>query len=181
MKSKVKSNYEFDEETWVVSVVNTGDKLPGHAIIVVEGIKLLDERGAKSAFITQYDIQAALFPNEMQDSVLNKKGYIKEIRIFETSRDYKLYQSKSHYALPEKVKDMIASIEADKIICERASKNEPNYEFPSYQLYGEGFFGSKGKGDNCAGWCDKKLALAGIGNGTGKPKPKVVASRCIIL
>ena len=36
------------------------------------------------------------------------------------------------------------------------------------------------QGDNCAGWCLEKLAIAGIGDGTGLPKPKVIAGQCIL-
>jgi hypothetical protein len=179
--SRVKENYEFNTEIWVVSVLNTGSKLGGHAMIVVEGIQRNSHSLYDQLFIGQYDIRATL--DEFQDSSLNSKGKITEIKChegFEYKREYKMYTSKCHYVTPLKAKEMIASIKEDQAVCERASHGKGDY--PSFQYLGTNHLLSEtNMGDNCASWCLKKLAIAGIGDGSGKSKPEKVAGGCLIL
>ena len=76
---------------------------------------------------------------------------------------------------------------------EREAKEPPHVDSNNqpirplkYQKLGKshflvGFFGDSEDGDNCTGWCLEKLAVAGIGDGTGKPKPAKQAGQCLIL
>lgn len=178
IESKIKKGCYFDKDSWLVSVLNTGDKLSGHSVLVVEGIRMNPITSRNELFVKQYDIQAELY--QEQTDFINRKGKIVEVRCFEGySRELSIYPSRSYNVNPIKAKEMIKSIEQDIAICEKAKKRQA--EFPNYQLVGEGHFLSDiGMGDNCASWSIKKLAIAGYGDGTGKPKPSKVANTQLI-
>ena len=196
-QSKINSKFEFNKNKWVVSVLNTQPSLfsGGHAAIVVEG----EEMDGKP-FIGQYDI-GAYGDDRLQANSINIKDDITNIKCFEnadnrkafpkTERDKKdSYEEKKYPAMsynvsPDAAKKMIASIKEDKERTEKARQNgfdekgEP-IRFLKFQRLGKHhplvkIFGDPNEGNNCAGWCLEKLAVAGIGDETGKPKPKVVS------
>jgi len=91
-KSKVNPHCkeEFNEEKWLISIINTGSKSGGHAALVVEGMETdLSKPLFPSVFIGQYDIAANA--EEKQDSSINTKGYVTKIKVYENeacTRDY---------------------------------------------------------------------------------------------
>lgn len=178
-KSIIDSEYEYDEKTWVVSVVNSGGNLGGHAMIIVEGLDSSPSFHAKP-FIGQYDMKAT--PVEMESS-LNTKGRITDIRCFEgekAGREYKdkagkKYPSRSCYLSPLNCKAMIQDIKAEQKVCESAREGKNDY--PLYQYLGaNSFFTDTGMGHNCQSWCSAKLAIAGYDDGHKKKPP----SSCVI-
>ncbi len=190
--SRRDSNYEFNKNKWVISLVNTGPgegtgKLFGHAVILVEGV--LDN---EELFVGEYDITANAFPEAqsyVQGSLGNIMGYITKIRCnpkqgasindvdakFEGAhRDYHLeqYSSNSWYATPEAAKKMISAIENDAAILDNEINaafqegRETNWPF-KYQKAGANRWSLWGgnSGHNCITWAEEKLAIAGVGNG----------------
>lgn len=182
-RSTVNNKYEFNSTIWVISVLNKGSKLGGHATIVVEGLQNNPMGFHNELFVGQYDINAV--PFEDQKSRLNVKGAITKICCFESNtytnkQPYSSYPSKSYLVGYQDAKAMIASIKEDKRICEQASRNEQ--EYPLYQYLGKKhFLADEEEGDNCASWCVSKLAVAGVGDRSAKSKPKVVVGSCVIL
>lgn len=185
-------NYTFDETTWVITVLNTGTRLAGHSVIVIEGQNKNPITNKIENFIGQYDIKFT--PYTLQESSFNIKGYISAVDIFENShstRDYSRYTAKSYPVDAMKAKEMIRSIKADQVkteqlirMIESGSVQEEsidsyfiqNQGFFEYQLMGKSsYLADDGAGDNCAGWVLAKLAVAGIGDGSGKPFPEKIA------
>ncbi len=176
---------EFSEDVWIVSILNTGDKLLGHSVIVVEGvIRTGPGLMNKQLFVGQYDIQAEL--DEEQKNLVNKTGRIVEVRCFPSNfppsasdpmgytRDYSGFSSHSEIADRGLVERMIKSIREDSEKCKRG-------EHIPYQLVGlKHPIGSKDGGHNCTSWSIEKLAIAGVTiNSLSKPS-KAVKS-CLIL
>ncbi len=157
----------------------------GHSMILVEGIQREGEKVFdQNPFIRQCDINAIPYENE---GSCNPKGEITKIRIYEEydeNKDYSIYPAKSYYVDPIKVRKMMDSIENDQEQVQRAHQGLADPL--RYQRLGRNHFlvkilGSSEDGDNCAGWCLQKLALAGIGNGDGKPVPSKAAGQCNLL
>jgi hypothetical protein len=176
-QSKVNANpeFKFTEDKWVISIINTADKVQsairgGHAKIVIEGI----ERGKTIAY--QYDIRATKFGDNL--SIINKKGQIIDIRYdkeLEPWKDYRKYSSRSWLVDSAKANIMRKAIEDEHILVNKAKRGEA--EYPPYQLLGENHPLSEiGMGDNCASWCIKKLLLAGIDERDVLHKPKKIVS-----
>ena len=119
-KSKVNPHCkeEFNEEKWLISIINTGSKSGGHAALVVEGMETdLSKPLFPSVFIGQYDIAANA--EEKQDSSINTKGYITKIKVYENeecTRDYEKlnYPAKSYIVSREQAKRMIIAIKQDR-------------------------------------------------------------------
>ena len=209
-KSKINPEFEYNQTKWVVSVLNTtGSLIDGHAAIVVEGMEEDRFSLNKKLFIGQYDISAnsetgGLNPQgyitkiKCYENEENKRDYEKE-----------RYPSQSYYVTRLAAWKMIASIQADRARTAQAmenwardSRNSKKGEHEQkeslivdldgkpiepllYQKLGKHhpfvkLLFDPEKGDNCAGWCLEKLAIAGIGDGTGIPKPKVIAGQCLI-
>ncbi len=57
LKSKLDTSCSFGEEHWVVSVVNFGPRVAGHAMIIVEGVVQNDKTNELELFVGQYDIK----------------------------------------------------------------------------------------------------------------------------
>ena len=186
--SNVNLKLEFNQNVWVVTLVNsvagTNGILGGHAVIVVEGINK-DNR----LFQGEYDITANSFPEEqdsLQETLGNTLGVITKIRCNPLPahrqltdaptaafhRDYATLPIKSWYVSPKLALDMITSIENDaKLIDDEvssATKEGRNVQWPfKYQKAGSyrwNLWGGNG-GENCVTWAEKKLAIAGAGNG----------------
>ena len=191
--SRITPNYQYDENQWVISVLNTAGKDSGHSAIVVEGLERAGGSPHSLPFIGQYEITAAA---EEGSGSINVVGIITRIKCFENeqnTRDYERerYPARSYYATPAAAKAMIAAIKKDQLLTEQAMKNSTRrvsgealisgddgqpIEALRYQKLGMDhplvrLLGNPANGDNCAGWCLKKLAIAGIGDGHGKPKP----------
>lgn len=180
-QSRVNKTYDYTENKWVVSLVNTTGLIEGHAVIVVEGL-LPNGR----VFEGEYDITASAFPEEQefaQDSLGNVMGYITKIRcnpikndrennpdkktVFYRNYDEKNFSSRSHNVTRENTLAMIESIEADADLLEtevasaKAEKRNVNWPF-RYQKAGSGrstLFGGNG-GESCITWAEKKIAIA---------------------
>ncbi len=178
--SRVNPKWDFDKQKWMVSLVNTGTVLGGHAIIVVEGVK---ENG--NLFVRQFDILAREYTitnaDAFQKSLGNVQGYISKIRIFKTynnSIEYSQYSSENWYASPQEVKDMRRSIKVkQRTIAQVTTEDgvllegrEPPYK---YQMAGSKrlwIFGGN-QGDNCVTWALKEIVQANIlKNGDGGKK-----------
>lgn len=193
MNSKINNKFDYDSDKWVVSIINTAPG-KGHSVIVVEGqIKVVDEKffPTYKEFIGQYDISA-----NAQDvgygCGINTSGYITKIRCYENeqcTRDYEKakYPSKSFWVTPSDAQAMIDSIKNDADYIQNAWDTGNVDQLLKYQNLGKHhplveLFGEPDKGDNCTGWCLEKLAIAGIGDGKGKPKPtKQTESNCMIF
>jgi len=105
-QSRVNPKEEFNEKKWLISVVNTGSRFSGHSVLVVEGFKPESDNNQfftqePKLFIGRYDIIAMI--DSEQESSINTKGYIKEVRITEENsyrevltRDYTKFSSKSY-------------------------------------------------------------------------------------
>lgn len=193
MQSKINKEFDYNHNKWVVSIINTASG-QGHSAIVVEGqIKGDDSKfhPTYKNFIGQYDISA----NAQDDGDgcgINTNGYITKIKCFENERckrDFEKanYPSKSYWVRPDDAQKMIQSIKADAIKIERAWATNDMSQMLKYQKLGKHhilvqLFGDPEKGDNCTGWCLEKLAIAGIGDGKGKPKPtKQTESNCVLF
>ncbi len=209
-KSKIDPKFEYNETKWVVSVLNTTRSLiEGHIAIVVEGIEEDHFSLNKKIFIGQYDISAAAEGGSINpqgyiskikcfENGENKRDYEKE-----------RYPGQSYYVTRLAAWKMIAAIKADYARTEQAMENyarkkrnlrKEEYEVKEslivdldgkpieplpYQKLGKHhpfvkLLFNPEQGDNCAGWCLEKLAIAGIGDGTGIPKPKVVSGQCLL-
>ncbi len=185
-KSQVSADYRYDENDWVVSVLNTDDKwlgLPGHSMIVIEGIATEEDQAwAKLGenFVRMYDVQAKLF--EEQKSRVNLEGYIFEVREFviHRSEGYDSTPKRSYIIKSSKVRNFIVSIKKDQAQCQEAKEKNNLSLYPEYQLMGENsrFFSNPNAGQNCASWVDNKLLLLGI-NKSHPVKPKELT--CLIL
>lgn len=168
--SHVSSGWDFSETCWVVSLLNTGSALTGHAMIVVEGIE------NNRLFIGQYEVRSKIIIDQtigdvMQRTMGNAQGYIAEIRVIENfdeyTRDYKDYSHKSWYATPEKVRIMIDTVKDASQAIKNAIENGEDLPF-KYQAAGSSRFwllGGNG-GESCVTWAEKQLKLAEVGNGT---------------
>jgi hypothetical protein len=186
-QSRINETYEYNENIWIISVVNTtGSIVAGHTAIVVEGLEKMDGIYEKP-FIGQYDIAA----NAEEESCINVKGYITKIKCFENEenkRDYakEKYPALSYYVEPIKAKEMIRSVKEDALKTKQAMTIGSYVDLLRYQKLGKNhlltqLLGDPLNGDNCTGWCLEKLAIAGVGNGNGKPKPFWQAGQCIFL
>ena len=179
--SQIEPSWEIREKSWVVSLLNSGSKIGGHAVIVVEGIQ------NNRVWVGQYDITASAViettTDIVQDSLGNTPGYIDQIRIFEGDkygRDYSNFSSKSWTADPEKVAHMITKIK-------EMQARLPDEKIP-FQKAGSKrwpYFGGNG-GDNCVTWAEKQLAIAGVGNAAIKAdkikaSPAMHVTTCAIL
>jgi len=196
-KSTVNAKYEYSEDIWVVSVLNTdgvtaGLTGGGHVMITVEGIERVSTSIHPILYFRQCDILAMTTDEEKKEdkSYINTKGRITSVRCFSTQKadyDYSKPLSKSYYVDPLKAKAMIASILADKDICDRAAQGDVDVEgnrveYPLYQRVGTNHFLSEtGMGENCASWAIRHLAVAGIDKTSTMSKPKKVAGAgCVI-
>lgn len=184
MQSKVDNNFEINESVWVISIINTGAKAGGHSILLVEGSR------DGELFVSQHDIHATID----SDSRLNKKGYITQIRHYDSYNphfDYARASSQSFYLEASKYNAFLQSIAEDRRIVNEAglreclgTEYEPNLAqlrqdsgYPAYQVVGSRgilhlLFGD-GDGINCAEWCKEKLKAVGIE--TGKKGDKVMS------
>jgi len=208
-KSKVNAHCEedYNEQYWLISIINTGDKSGGHAALVVEGMESNPPNFFLKNFIGQYDIAANA--EEQQSNSLNTKGYITKIKCFEdeqNKRDYEQahYPARTYKVPRDKARAMIAAIKRDAEYTRLAMENmdkekhgDVNYHRDattgeiirpfSFQYLGSThplvkFFGNADDGNNCAGWCLAKLTEeAGIEDADFLPKPKKVAGQCTIL
>jgi hypothetical protein len=184
--SRIKPEWNITEGSWVVSLLNTGSKIGGHAVIVVEGYQ------DNHLWVGQYDIKAIATAEKVadvvQNSIGNTQGYIYKIDIFEKEiygRDYSSFASQSWTASPDDVRAMIQEIHQQKELLEEG-KRVGNLVFP-FQTAGckrLSILGGNGA-DNCVTWAEKYLAIARIGNEEIKTD-KVKASpaihvTCVIL
>ena len=192
--SAVDPKFQYSDTVWVVSNINTGSKLAGHSVIVVEGIKKTQEDNNNNnifaeTFVGQYDIKCKEYV--VQSKSINLQGYIHRVDIHEAktaTREYKQYSHRSYCVTPEKAQEMISAIKEDrqkvdrlKQMIEEGKILEGNIDaqfikkngFLEYQLAGKSpFLADEGAGDNCASWTANKLKIAGIGDGSKKkPEP----------
>lgn len=205
-KSRLKQGKEFDGATWVVSVINSGEKLGGHAVLVVEGLLPHQETTVSSSsavhaapprvlFVGQYDINAV--PDDADQatgslvSVKNRTGRITKVNMRENDHyahpkgdEFYQRQSTSFLVLKENVDLMIESIRADHEKVEAAKRGEE--EYPKFQQFGskggllQALFSEGAGGMNCAEWCIEKLAAGGVEHAV-KPKPERVAGGCVLV
>lgn len=185
--------------------------LNGHSGLLVEGLEESEENPEQLVkFFYFFDIRA-LPLEETVSSLDNTKGIIIEIRAIQNPPyDYSVIDGASYVRPADGAKRMCANILREKEgldallqnICDakglsldqvRASrayhllgadglKMVAENEAFRYQKYGKhALFTYVANGDNCTGWCNRQMAIAGIGDGTGKPKPKVAAGQCAIL
>lgn len=185
-QSKVNPTFEFNESKWVVSLINTGDKLGGHAKIIVEGITtesikktenhtFFSKDNNSNLFVAEYHIMEALEANEQfqeNPKYSHIPQFLKNTQckyvIRWTERDYykedkgKQYSqshSQSWYTPPEAVWAMIKDIKEES---QRCDNREQDAEF---QYAGKWCLYSYNGGHNCTTWAEEKLAIAGVGNG----------------
>ena len=146
--------------------------------LVAEGIE-----ADGNIFIGEYDITAQLY--EDQDSSINKKGYISEVRCYESNTKYKRgdysgYTHTSYDVEREKVEEMIKSIKMDKAKVVESMKSGTG--FLKFQFVGSNhLLADEGSGDNCASWSINKLLIAGIDETYEKTKPEKVSGGCVLL
>jgi hypothetical protein len=195
--SQVNGGWEFNQQKGIVSVINSGNYLNAHAMLVVE---YLDQDG--KLFVGQYDITAkkihVTFGDWVQRIMGNSQGVIGKVRcnydksevytpaevasqpglayVSPYGRDYSSCHSDNWYATPLQIKNLIASIKekAKEIEDAKAEGKESPYKF---QLAGSrrwAWLGGNG-GDNCLTWCQARLTEVGIiRNGEGEKKIDIV-------
>lgn len=161
-RSKVNTNWEFDDQAWVLSLVNTRDEHPcceleGHSQIVVEG-KLPNGE----VFVMRFDI---VRHGNTSYTIRDHKGY--------SAKDYSKLESTQWFATPTAVHAMIRSIRDDQRDLENLRKHDEahktNFADVIYRYEKAGskrwtwLLGGNG-GENCVTWAEKKLALAWSGN-----------------
>lgn len=188
----------------------TGSLIGGHAAIVVEGVEEDSFSLNKKLFIGQYDISANSEEGDLinpQGYITKIKCFENEENKRDYEKEQ--CPSQSYYVTRLAAWRMIAFIKADRARTAQAMENwarkgrnlkkgehEPKeslivdlngnpIEPLKYQKLGKHhplvkLFYDADKGDNCAGWCLEKLAIAGIGDGTDIPKPKIIAGQCIL-
>lgn len=184
------SGGELSQNMWVVSLMNTGSALTGHAVIVAEGIQ---ENG--DLFWGQYEVYGKIIVDQrvadvVQRTTGNAQGYIAQINVRESTgpytRDCTSFSRKSWTVDPENVQRMIESIKNAQTLTEQANANNEEPPF-KYQTAGSGRFswlGGNG-GNNCTTWAEEQLAQAGIGNGSIladliKAMPELHADGCVV-
>lgn len=187
-------DYIFNKEKWVVSIINTrrlntAEQIAGgHAVMLIEGYN-----SSGDEFIRLYDIRAKPWKNQNDDSILegnNKKGYISEIRHFDTlPPNINDYQANSFYITPEQASQIIKLVKADKkqvnaynsYLALSKDEKDKQHNPPEpllYQLFGKDSpFTNENNGDNCAGWCLNKLKTVGVDVNGVKPKPSIAANK----
>lgn len=189
-KSRVNEKKTYNENTWVVSVLTTNGKLPGHSILVVEGIKIIPTNTFATLFMGQYDIAAE--EDEQQSNKLNYLGHITEVKVREPqdpqevsrfenyAKKYKNYRSRSWNIHPQDAENMIRSIKEDAAICKQAANGDG--EYPRYQLFGSNHpLSDLNMGDNCTSWCMAKLKVGGIDlDVLSKPIKLTSTSSCVM-
>ncbi len=186
--SQINSDFTFTKEVFVVSLVNIGDPILGHATLVVEGVRTKDvgSFSEDELFIGQYDIVVEYEDSVLQNINPNRSGIIKEIRIFESNsygKDYTQYRSESYLVDVDNVDRMLESIMEDHEIVEQSKQGicEPLL----YQRLGKdhpwiNLFSLNENGDNCMGWCLEKLAIAEVLESQNKlSKPRAIGG-CIL-
>jgi len=165
--SKVASDTQigFNENRWVVSVLNSGSKKSGHSIIVIEGLKPKPGNELfNKLYIGQFELLAVV------DDSINPKGYVSEIRCFETNEynsnhdRYKKMQSRSWIVLATDALTIIQSIKQD---IQKLENNE-RIEYQFFPLTSGSIikktdqYGNTADAVNCAKWCQEKLEAGGI-------------------
>lgn len=206
-QSRVDSDFNFDSEMWVVSIINAsrpekdliGSIVPGgHAMLVVEGedaeqgIDLYD--GEPPVFIGFYDISAPALP-EQSNWTFNPKGrlYVKhkdttmgnkhdEIRrIYDIYLEHK-YPHESHQVLVDDAKRMISAIETEAQEWNHHVDDETGVGGQDYQRWGNrGLLVDPDGGHNCSGWCEEKLKIAIPDYEPRGLKSKPQKSACVLL
>lgn len=199
-KSRVKPLYTFDEDQWVISVINGGRATSGHAFLLVEGLQQATQSAEtrSTLFVGQYDITATMDGNLPDPGFfsstlekVNPMGTVSQVRAFEGSayrypddeQYYQQFSSRCWHASPENVLAMIESIKKDKAAVDQANRGEG--EPIRFQLIGskggplQALFSEENGGLNCAEWCMQKLTVADIQLDV-KPKPEKVAGGCSI-
>lgn len=165
-KSRINSAYEFKEDLWVISLINTGTILGGHSKIVIEGIK------ENSLYIVE--CHAMVIPDENEDNesslpqaFRNTKGTLRPL--ISEKDNYKDEQKLTQYSTSTSTSYYIAPANADLIINEVKKQieefNTGNYM--PYQYSGDNrikFFGSN-DGHNCTTWAESILKIGGIERG----------------
>jgi hypothetical protein len=182
-KSICNSRMSYNNEIWIISIINWGSKIGGHCVLLVEGA---EENGTN--FIGEYHICVEQEPSTQQEKEsffnkhINKYGIIKEIKINEDDHYYENHiasyvklSSRSYAVEPMLARKMISSIYADAKQCE-----ENNYI--KYQFLGDRHpLATKLAGINCAEWCRLKLLEAKVDVNAIFDKPKSLTSACSIL
>lgn len=174
--SYVNPKFHFDNNTCVVSLLNTGSAWLGHAVIVVESKK------GGQLFVGQYEVYGKILKEPVdktwmdttQSLMGNKQGYIGKIRVIETDRytdsdDLSKFSSKSWYAKPESVQKMIDSIKRLRDELEETKRQIKAHmkamnDLPAYQIAGSyrtPVLGGNG-GESCITWAENRLREAGI-------------------
>ncbi|MCH9626353.1 MAG: hypothetical protein S4CHLAM123_15500 [Chlamydiales bacterium] len=180
------------ENDWVVSLYNTGSVIAGHAMISVQGVELYND------FFGQYELTNKIVVKETigqryQASIGNNQGFIANIRVIESHqnnnpKNLEELSSRSWYASPENVKNMIASIKEDQKEIKKALEKDDVESLPPYQTGGVHRFtwlGSNG-GHSCLTWAEEKLQVANINPSTSmfdsiKACPELHVNSCAIL
>ncbi|MCH9769283.1 MAG: hypothetical protein K0U12_00230 [Gammaproteobacteria bacterium] len=188
-QSRLDTELTFDEDYWVVSIVNTGKAtdpqsqlFDGHNAILVEGIKKVGPSlNSVQLFIGYYSIGAIPVEQDEKEGSfqqrINIKGIIHKILVdektdYDPNRTYNYQQSYCKLVEAEKAKQMIQSIKRDQQKTEAAKRGEGQY-LP-YQSVGlDSLFSKAEKGHNCSSWCADKMNIALYGiNEYGEPNEK---------
>lgn len=123
--------YKFNQEIWLISIINTTSGI-GHSALVVEGLEKDPLSIYPKTFIGQYDISTidlGLGEGTCGDSIfVNNKGCIATIKCFENEKNTRNYEEekypvKSFQVSAKNAKDMILSIKQEAELVDKASKN----------------------------------------------------------
>ncbi len=169
--SLVNPAMNYDDNQWLISLLNTGSKTAGHAMIIVEG----REKGEN--FVGQYEVTGYVLKNpatsaeRFQNAIGNDIGYICAIRALEGKictypKPFSKLSSMTWTALKSDVKNMITNIHDMKKQTEDAIKNQQPLPYV-YQKAGSKRSALLGgnQGDNCVTWAKKQILLAHINQG----------------
>ena len=169
------SDLEFDENQWVVSLINTKTGFSsiwsGHAKIVVEGIKKKTDNNtnlfATELFIAEYHIMEAermpeytWLPQVCRNTKCKFMVLCKEENHYNDRQEqqYHEVQSRSVGALdPAKVMKMIAAIKKEK------NEIDTGQIVSNFQYAGKWCFYGEENAHNCTTWAEEKLDIIGIG------------------
>lgn len=179
------SKHEYDENQWVVSLINTQPGITnscgGHVRIVIEGLKKRDSHlFATELFVGEYHIMEAESPLNagfIPQAFRNTK--CKYIIAITERNNYSAGKEQQYSQASARSMGGITPEEAMKII--QAIKKEhadiENKEIESnYQYAGRWCYYSHNNGDNCVSWAEEKLNIIGIGKHLSTDSIKAVPS-----
>ncbi len=180
--SRFHQRLAFTENFWLVHHVCTGETLPGHSMIVVEGLRAVTHRSSMifqpappQVFVGYYHLAQAYDIIEREAGVYR---VMKEIYTHHHKQRHYISNRSWVARSKQEVQKMIDSIQAG----EKVAYNFRGKHSVVALMLGEG------RKHNCTSWAMEKLKLAGIEDPVkwvdlfkDKPKHHTLGCRCAVM